>query len=286
VVEREEVKLEFKAPERPVAKREDEEGNDASATSSSASSSSSSSSGTSTGTVSGTTQKKVLANCRHCGKPGHWTRECPLRNMEDTSPKGSSATTTTTTTTTLAGGGSEPSSLSKAADTGGVKRYVVPGMRAGASGSDTGPHLPTRRFNDDTSVRVYNLSEYVTEDKLRDHFEKIGPVIRCRLFTDRRTGKFRGNALVVYSTIEEAEAAIEMFNKDLFEKTRSSKLNGLKKNKIRSDCILSFFSCWESDRHANTTRKTKDLFSNLFHSFILSFIWMLILNQLLWLLWL
>lgn len=61
-------------------------------------------------------------------------------------------------------------------------------------------------------VIVTNLHEEATEDELIEQFSEFGQVGSCHLNIDRRTGFAKGYALLEYSTLEEATAAVQNGN--------------------------------------------------------------------------
>lgn len=70
--------------------------------------------------------------------------------------------------------------------------------------------------NADRSVRsvfVGNIPYDATEEKLRDIFNTIGPVLSFRIVYDRETGKPKGYGFCEYKDKETAESAIRNLNK-------------------------------------------------------------------------
>lgn len=59
---------------------------------------------------------------------------------------------------------------------------------------------------------VGSLSWGVTDEMLKEAFEKAGVVLSARVITDRETGRSRGFGFVEMETAEAADAAIEMWN--------------------------------------------------------------------------
>ena len=59
---------------------------------------------------------------------------------------------------------------------------------------------------------VGNLSYNTLENDLQDHFSQAGVVTSVNIMFDKFTGKSRGFAFVEFSTAEEANQAVEMFN--------------------------------------------------------------------------
>lgn len=62
------------------------------------------------------------------------------------------------------------------------------------------------------NIFVGNLSFQITEDALRETFERFGEVLNAKLVTDRDTGRARGFAFVEMQNDEEAERAIAELN--------------------------------------------------------------------------
>jgi cold-inducible RNA-binding protein len=64
---------------------------------------------------------------------------------------------------------------------------------------------------------VGNLSYKTLENDLQDYFSQAGVVSSVNLMLDKFTGKSRGFAFVEYSTLEEANKAVEMFHNKEFQ---------------------------------------------------------------------
>ena len=64
---------------------------------------------------------------------------------------------------------------------------------------------------------VGNLSYRTIESDLQDYFSQAGVVTSCNLMLDKYTGKSRGFAFVEYSTSEEANKAVELFQNKEFQ---------------------------------------------------------------------
>ncbi len=63
---------------------------------------------------------------------------------------------------------------------------------------------------------VGNLSYQTMERDIQDHFAAAGVVLNVNLMLDKFTGRSRGFAFVEFSTAEEAQRAVDMFQgKDL-----------------------------------------------------------------------
>lgn len=63
-----------------------------------------------------------------------------------------------------------------------------------------------------TKLFVGSLSWGVTEQALREAFEKAGTVEDAVVITDRMSGRSKGFGFVTMASAEEAQAAIEMWN--------------------------------------------------------------------------
>ena len=61
-------------------------------------------------------------------------------------------------------------------------------------------------------IYVGNLSYNSTEEDLQALFQQAGNVVSCQLMLDKFTSRSRGFAFVEMETVEEANAAVEMFN--------------------------------------------------------------------------
>ena len=59
------------------------------------------------------------------------------------------------------------------------------------------------------NIYVGNISHSVTEDVLKELFEKIGPVVSVKVITDKFTGAPRGFGFVQMKSNEDAQKAIE-----------------------------------------------------------------------------
>ena len=66
-------------------------------------------------------------------------------------------------------------------------------------------------------VYVGNLPFSVTNDQLRNYFEKAGKVIEAVVIMDKYSGKNKGFGFVEYENEKDAEEAIKMFNRKNFE---------------------------------------------------------------------
>jgi RNA recognition motif-containing protein len=64
---------------------------------------------------------------------------------------------------------------------------------------------------------VGNLSYRSLEKDLQDYFSQAGVVTSCNLMLDKFTGKSRGFAFIEFSTPDEANKAVAMFNGKEFQ---------------------------------------------------------------------
>lgn len=64
---------------------------------------------------------------------------------------------------------------------------------------------------------VGNLPYEVTEDALKDLFAKAGTIESATIITDKVSGRSKGFGFVEFSSEEEAQKAIEMFNEQEME---------------------------------------------------------------------
>ncbi|KAJ9545682.1 hypothetical protein OSB04_025389 [Centaurea solstitialis] len=133
----------------------------------------------------------VLRVCRTCGKKGdHWTSRCPYKDLAPSTesfvdkPPGSD--------TLVASGGTKGVYMRKGAER--------------PAGSDM------RRRNEESSVRVTNLSEDTREPDLLELFRAFGPVIRVYVAIDQKTGVSRGFGFVNFVNKEDAQRAIVKLN--------------------------------------------------------------------------
>lgn len=63
---------------------------------------------------------------------------------------------------------------------------------------------------------VGGLPWATTEDELREAFSKAGTIEDAVIITDRMSGRSKGFGFVEFSTEEEAQAAIDMWNEKEF----------------------------------------------------------------------
>jgi len=147
-----------------------------------------------------------LVVCRLCGETGHWTLKCPKRDSikprnldtdgyteEKTSNNSSSLSSSSGTNSSSAANG----------------KYVPVWKRGGAQS------VGERQGSvgeDQSTLRVTNLSEDTTEQDLSDLFRRFGHTSRIYLAKDRLTNKSRGFAFINYTHREDAQAAIDKLN--------------------------------------------------------------------------
>jgi len=63
-----------------------------------------------------------------------------------------------------------------------------------------------------SKLYVGNLNYDVTDSQLSDHFSQAGTVTEAVVIKDRYSGRSKGFGFVTFSTNEEAQAAISMFD--------------------------------------------------------------------------
>ena len=88
--------------------------------------------------------------------------------------------------------------------------YVAPGRGAG----ETDGSRPPR--DDSCTVRITNLSEDISEDDLRQLFQKYGLISRSYVAVDKVTKERRGFAFITYKNREDAAKAIEKLDRHPF----------------------------------------------------------------------
>ncbi|EFC45882.1 predicted protein [Naegleria gruberi] len=86
--------------------------------------------------------------------------------------------------------------------------YVPPSMKNRTTGGFGGGRTDSEV---NTTIKVSNLDVKATEQDLRLLFGQVGRIIKVFVPGDR--GRNRGFALITYSTVEEAEEAIEKFER-------------------------------------------------------------------------
>ena len=68
-----------------------------------------------------------------------------------------------------------------------------------------------------TKLYVGGLPYSTSDDQLKDHFAQAGNVASAVIIMDKMTGRSKGFGFVEMSSDEEAQRAIEMFDKKEFE---------------------------------------------------------------------
>lgn len=90
-------------------------------------------------------------------------------------------------------------------------KYVPPSRRAGASMAPSmAPRNP--RENEQSTIRVTNLSEETKESDLQDLFKPFGPVQRIFLAKDKHTQQSKGFAFITFYHKDDASKAIQHLN--------------------------------------------------------------------------
>lgn len=90
-------------------------------------------------------------------------------------------------------------------------RYVAPGRGAGGSDSNFGFGKSADKDGTENTLRVSNLTKAVTEDDLRDLFERFGRIHRIslpRIEKPDGTKEVRGFAYIAFAHHEDAEEAL------------------------------------------------------------------------------
>lgn len=140
--------------------------------------------------------KGSAIKCRTCGGE-HWTSKCPYKDTlgvnEDLQGAESESTTPTGTG-------------APAAAESGSGRYMPPHLRNRVPGA-TGDSMYRKERNDEATLRVTNLSEFITEDDLRELFRHFGGIQRIYLAKDRETNMAKGFAFVSFYDREAAVRA-------------------------------------------------------------------------------
>ena len=65
---------------------------------------------------------------------------------------------------------------------------------------------------DEKKLFIGNISYGLSEDALKEAFEKAGTVVSATILTDKFSGRSRGFGFIEMSSPEEAQAAIEMWH--------------------------------------------------------------------------
>jgi len=145
-------------------------------------------------------------NCRLCGETGHWTLKCPKRSSikpTNLDTEGYNEEKSSMNSSSNMSGGSGSSS------NGAGGKYIPVWKRPGGGGQASSS---SSSGEDQSTLRVTNLSEDTTEQDLSDLFRRFGHTSRIYLAKDRLTNKSRGFAFINYTHREDAQAAIDKLN--------------------------------------------------------------------------
>jgi translation initiation factor 3 subunit G len=85
------------------------------------------------------------------------------------------------------------------------------GKQAGTGGAPA-PVLTRRQLEEETTIRIANLSDDTEEQDVRRLCEGFGPLARIFLSRDKETGRCKGFAFVCYRLKENAARAIQVLN--------------------------------------------------------------------------
>ncbi|KAH8774899.1 putative eukaryotic translation initiation factor 3 subunit G [Hyaloscypha bicolor E] len=142
--------------------------------------------------------KKV--KCRICNGE-HFTARCPFKDTMAPVGEEGSADVAAGPADVVEGPGGLGS---------GKSSYVPPHMRNGAAASG-GDRMGGGKYerNDESTLRVTNVSEMAEEQELRDMFERFGRVTRVFLAKDRETGLAKGFAFISFQERTDAAKACE-----------------------------------------------------------------------------
>jgi len=88
-------------------------------------------------------------------------------------------------------------------------KYVPPSRRQGSTASSNLMSSRNPRENEQSTIRVTNLSEETKEADLQDLFKPFGPVQRIFLAKDKHTQQSKGFAFITFYHKEDAAKAIE-----------------------------------------------------------------------------
>lgn len=72
--------------------------------------------------------------------------------------------------------------------------------------------------NDQTTLRVTNLSEETKECDLQDLFKPFGPIGRIFLAKDKHTGQSKGFAFITYYNRDDATRAMKKLDRYAFDR--------------------------------------------------------------------
>lgn len=86
-------------------------------------------------------------------------------------------------------------------------------LRIGSPGRRESSNVTVSKMSKECRLFVGNIPFRVLESDLYDLFSQAGVVTSCNLMIDRATGRSRGFAFIEFSTPEEAQKAVQMFDK-------------------------------------------------------------------------
>ncbi|XP_012252804.2 eukaryotic translation initiation factor 3 subunit G [Athalia rosae] len=146
--------------------------------------------------------EKGVVKCRTCNGD-HWTSKCPYKDTvmaggkvpDDKKPVG--------------GPGVPGGSMADLGKTQGSK-YVPPSMRDG--GNKRGDSMQALRRDDQSAVRISNLSESTLEADLEELVKPFGPIQKLYLAKDKQSMYCKGYAYVHYKFKADAINAIAQLN--------------------------------------------------------------------------
>jgi len=96
-------------------------------------------------------------------------------------------------------------------------KYVPPSRRGNAAPSSASAGR-SHRDNDQTTLRVTNLSEETKECDLQDLFKPFGPIGRIFLAKDKHTGQSKGFAFITYYNRDDATRAMKKLDRYAFDR--------------------------------------------------------------------
>lgn len=134
-----------------------------------------------------------ILKCRTCGGE-HFTAKCPYKDTLGASLAATAA----------------PEEPAAAAESGGKGSYVLPHLRNRKEGDPLPSASRYGERDDSTTLRITQLNEIVDEDMLANELlVNYHPLQRVTLVRNRETGKSKGLAYVAFSSIRDAERALE-----------------------------------------------------------------------------
>jgi multiple RNA-binding domain-containing protein 1 len=94
------------------------------------------------------------------------------------------------------------------------------GSRCNGDQDEQAVHCGTRLHSKKMSrIVVKNLPKYLTQERFRQHFEKIGPVTDAKLMYTAE-GRFRKFGFIGYKNRELAQEAVAYFNNTFIDTSR------------------------------------------------------------------